>query len=201
MRSRMRTPRADERRCKLARVVRHTVVEKERVVGIGETGLDRHWDDTPFAVQEEYFVRHLELARQHNRPVVIHCREAETDMLRVLRAEFDRHGPIRGVMHSFVGDATMAEACREMGLHLSFAGMLTYKNAANVREVAARVPLDRVMVETDCPYLSPVPLRGKRNEPAFVLHTAALLASLRGETLDALAMTTAANARRLFRLG
>ncbi|HEY7426121.1 MAG TPA: TatD family hydrolase, partial [Gemmataceae bacterium] len=99
------------------------LVEKELVVGIGETGLDRHWDDTPFPVQEEYFVRHLELARRHNRPVVIHCREAETDMLRVLRAEFEHHGPIRGVMHSFVGDQAMAEACLAMGLYLSFAGM------------------------------------------------------------------------------
>src|SRR6185437_1315929 len=84
------------------------LVGRERVVGIGETGLDRHWDDTPFPVQEEYFVRHLELARLHHKPVVIHCREAETDMLRVLRAEYDRHGPIRGVMHSFVSDAAMA---------------------------------------------------------------------------------------------
>jgi TatD DNase family protein len=174
------------------------LVEKERVVGIGETGLDRHWDDTPFPVQEEYFVRHLELGRRYNRPVVIHCREAEADMLRVLRAEFDRHGPIRGVMHSFVGDAAMAEACREMGLHLSFAGMLTYKNAAALRETAAKQPLDRVLVETDSPYLSPVPLRGKRNEPAHVVHTAACLANLLGVDPDTLAEHTTANARALF---
>ena len=111
-------------------------------------------------MQEEYFARHLELAARAATPVVIHCREAEADMLRVLRAEFDRHGPIRGVMHSFVGDAAMAEACREMGLYLSFAGMLTYKNAAALRETAAQQPLDRLLVETDSPYLSPVPLRG-----------------------------------------
>jgi TatD DNase family protein len=176
------------------------LIEKERVVGIGETGLDRHWDDTPFPVQEEYFVRHLELARRHNRPVVIHCREAETDMLRVLRAEFDRHGPIRGVMHSFVGDTAMAEACRAMGLHLSFAGMLTYKNATDLRETAAKQPLDRVLVETDSPYLSPVPLRGKRNEPAHVVHTAACLAGLLGMDVERLAEQTTANARQLFGL-
>ena len=176
------------------------LVERPRVVGIGETGLDRHWHDTPFEVQEEYFVRHLELGRRYGRPVVIHCREAETDVLRVLRQEFDRHGPIRGVMHSFVGDVAMAEACRAMGLYLSFAGMLTYKNAAALRETAARQPLDRLLVETDSPYLSPVPLRGKRNEPAHVVHTAACLAGLLGVPADELAERTSANARALFAL-
>jgi TatD DNase family protein len=176
------------------------LVEHDRVVGLGETGLDRHWDNTPFTVQEEYFVRHLELARQHQRPVVIHCREAEADMLRVLRSEFDRHGPIRGVMHSFVGDAAMAEACREMGLYLSFAGMLTYKNATALRATAARQPLDRMLVETDSPYLSPVPLRGKRNEPAHVVHTAACLAELLGIAPERLAEQTTKNAQELFGL-
>jgi TatD DNase family protein len=176
------------------------LVETPRVVGIGETGLDRHWDNTPFAIQEEYFVRHLELSRLHRRPVVIHCREAETDMLRVLRAEFDRHGPICGVMHSFVGDAAMAEACRAMGLYLSFAGMLTYKNADDLRQTAAKQPLERLLVETDSPYLSPVPVRGKRNEPAHVVHTAACLARVLGISPDALAEQTTANARKLFGL-
>lgn len=175
------------------------LVEHARVAGIGESGLDRHWDNTPFAVQEEYFVRHLDLARRSKRPVVIHCREAEADMLRVLRGEFDRYGPIRGVMHSFVGDAAMAEACRTMGLYLSFAGMLTYKNAASLRETAAQQPLDRLLVETDSPYLSPVPLRGKRNEPAHVVHTAACLAGLLGITPERLAEETTKNARSVFR--
>ena len=176
------------------------LVERPRVVGFGETGLDRHWHNTPFDVQEDYFIRHLELARRVDRPVVIHCREAETDMLRVLRQQYDRHGPIRGVMHSFVGDASMAEACRAMGLHLSFAGMLTYKNAADLRATAAQQPVDRLLVETDSPYLSPVPLRGKRNEPANVVHTAACLADLLGITAGQLAERTTANARALFRL-
>ena len=174
------------------------LVERARVVGIGETGLDRHWNDTPFEMQEEYFVRHLELGRRSGRAVVIHCREAEADMLRVLRAEFDRHGPIRGVMHSFVGDAAMAEACRAMGLYLSFAGMLTYKNAAALRETAAKQPLDRVLVATDSPYLSPVPLRGKRNEPAHVVYTATCLAELLRIDVERLAEQTTANARVLF---
>jgi TatD DNase family protein len=174
------------------------LVERERVVGIGETGLDRHWDTTPFPVQEEHFVRHLELARRCRRAVVIHCREAEADMLRVLRNEFDRHGPIRGVMHSFVGDRDMAEACRAMGLYLSFAGMLTYKNAAALRETAAQQPLDRILVETDSPYLSPVPLRGKRNEPAHVIHTAACLAELLGIAPERLAEQTTKNSHSVF---
>ena len=112
--------------------------------------------------------------------MVIHCREADADVLRMLRAEFDRHGPIRGVMHSFVGDAAMARGVPGDGADCRFAGMLTYKNAQALREVAAKQPLDRLLVETDCPYLSPVPLRGKRNEPANVVHTAACLAGLHG---------------------
>ena len=175
-------------------------VSDPRVVAIGETGLDRHWDYSPFAMQENYFARHLELGRATGKPVVIHCREADADVLRMLRDAFDRHGPIRGVMHSFVGDAVIGRACLEMGLVLSFAGMLTYRNAAALRETAATVPLDRVMVETDCPYLSPVPLRGKRNEPANVVHTAACLAELHAIAPELLAERTTANARALFRL-
>jgi TatD DNase family protein len=176
------------------------LVERDRVVAVGETGLDRHWDSTPFPVQEDYFARHLELGRKGGRPVVIHCRDAEADVLRMLRADFERHGPVRGVMHSFTGDWALAEACLAMGLFLSFAGMLTYKNAGALREVAARVPLERLLVETDSPYLSPVPLRGRRNEPAHVVHTAACLAGLHGVEADALAEQTTRNARVLFGL-
>jgi TatD DNase family protein len=176
------------------------LAEAGRVVGVGETGLDRHWDFTPFGVQEDYFVRHLELGRRLNLPVVIHCREAEADVLRLLREQFERHGPIRGVMHSFVGDRALAEACLAMGLHLSFAGMLTYKSAGELREAARGLPADRLLVETDCPYLAPVPVRGRRNEPAYVAHTAACLAGLLGLTADELAERTTRNARALFRL-
>lgn len=176
------------------------LVESNQIVALGETGLDRHWHDTPFPQQEEFFIRHLDVGRKKNLPVVIHCREADADMLRVLREQFDRHGPIRGVMHSFSGDQAMADACMAMGLNLSFAGMLTYKNAGALREVAATVPLDRVLVETDSPYLSPVPLRGKRNEPANVVHTAACLAGLLGLEPTKLAERTSANARLLFGL-
>jgi TatD DNase family protein len=172
----------------------------EPVVGIGETGLDRHWHDTPFPQQEDYFARHLALSRRTSKPIIIHCREADADMLRMLRDDFDKNGPLCGVMHSFVGDSAMAAACLAMGLHLSFAGMLTYKNAAALREVAAKQPLDRLLVETDSPYLSPVPLRGKRNEPGNVVHTAACLAGLLGAEATHLAEQTTNNARALFAL-
>lgn len=174
------------------------LVEAGKVVGVGETGLDRYWDTTPFPLQEANFGRHLELARTANLPIIIHCRKAEADVLRMLREHFDRHGPIKGVMHSFVGAKATADACLAMGLHLSFAGMLTYKNAPDLREVAKTLPLDRLLVETDSPYLAPVPERGKRNEPAFVAHTAAWLAALLGVELSVLAEQTTTSARALF---
>jgi TatD DNase family protein len=176
------------------------LVERDRVVAVGETGLDRHWDYTPFPLQEEYFARHLELARRRRRAVIIHCREAEADVVRMLRGDYDRHGPVRGVMHSFTGDAATAEACLAMGLYLSFAGMVTYKSAQALRGVAASVPLERLLVETDSPYLAPVPLRGRRNEPAFVVHTAACLAAVHGVDAAVLAAHTTRNARALFGL-
>ena len=171
---------------------------RPEVVALGETGLDRHWDYTPFSQQEDYFARHLELARKLNRAVVIHCREAEADMVRMLRADFDKHGPLRAVMHSFTGDLATAQACLEMGLHISFAGMLTYKNAQALRDVAAKMPLESVLIETDSPYLAPVPNRGKRNEPAYVVHTAAVLAQTAGVPIGVLAEHTTRNARQLF---
>jgi TatD DNase family protein len=176
------------------------LVCEKRVVALGETGLDRHWDFTPFALQEDYFARHLSLAREASLPVVIHCREAEADVLRMLRDDFDRHGAVKGVMHSFSGARETADACLVMGLHVSFAGMLTYKNAQALRDVARALPLERLLVETDSPYLAPVPVRGKRNEPGFVAHTAACLADVLGVELETLAARTTANARALFNL-
>jgi len=169
-----------------------------RVVAIGETGLDRYWDRTPFAVQEDYFARHIELARRLGKPFVIHCREAEADVVRMLRSEFDSHGPIRAVMHSFSGDLATARACLEMGLYISFAGMLTYKTAQSLRDVAREMPLDRLLIETDCPYLAPMPHRGQRNEPAYVVHTAACLAEAKALALETVGESTTRNAKRLF---
>jgi TatD DNase family protein len=176
------------------------LVGGDKVRALGETGLDRHWDYTPFAQQEDYFARHLDLARRHGLPVVIHCREAEADVLRMLRDDYERHGPVRAVMHSFTGDAAAARDCLAMGLHISFAGMVTYKNAQPLRDVAKDVPPDRLLVETDSPYLAPVPVRGRRNEPGFVAHTAALLAEVRGVAPAVLAEETTRNARALFGL-
>ncbi len=174
------------------------LVHRKEVVALGETGLDRYWDRTPFPQQEDYFARHLELARTIDRAVVIHCRQAEADTVRMLRTDFDKHGPVRAVMHSFTGDLATAEACLAMGLYISFAGMLTYKNAQALRDVAAKMPLERVLVETDCPYLAPVPHRGQRNEPAYVVHTGAELAQALGVPIGVIAEHTTRNARVLF---
>ena len=170
------------------------------VVGIGETGLDRYWDYTPFPQQQDYFARHLELARRKNLAVIIHCRDAEADVVRMLRADFEKHGPVKGVMHSFTGDQATAESCRSMGLYISFAGMVTYKNAQNLRDMAKTIPLERLLIETDSPYLAPLRLRGKRNEPANVVHTAECLANLKGVAPDVIADWTTRNACELFGL-
>lgn len=174
-----------------------------QVVAIGETGLDRHWDFAPFAVQQDFFDRHLRLAQDRGLPVIVHCREAEADVLAML-GEAAGRGPLRGVIHAFSGDRAFAEACLALGLDLSFAGAVTYKNKkfAPLRETAAVVPGDRILLETDSPYLVPHPLRGreKRNEPAHLALTAHCLADLRGQTLADLAAQTTANARRLFGL-
>lgn len=177
------------------------LAEREpRVVAIGETGLDRYWNRTPFALQEDYFARHIELARRLDKPFVIHCREAEADVVRVLQQARSASKGLRAVMHSFSGDLATARECLAMGLAISFAGMVTYPTAQNLRDVAKEVPLDRLLVETDCPYLAPQPVRGKRNEPAFVVHTAALLAEVKGVSVAELEEATARNARAIFGL-
>lgn len=171
-----------------------------RARALGETGLDRFHDFTPFPIQEEYFARHLELSRQTRLPVVIHCRDCEPDMLRMLRADFEKNGAINAVMHSFAGSAATAAASLEMGLYISFSGMITYKKSEDLRTVAAKLPVDRLLVETDSPYLAPMPHRGKRNEPAFVVHTAQCLADVLNLDLLHLAQVTTRNADRLFKL-
>ncbi len=177
------------------------MADHPRVVAVGETGLDRYWDFTPPDVQQDYFDRHLELARQRGLPVVIHCRDAEADLIPMLRAAADR-SPLRGVLHSFSGDATMARQCLDLGLFVSFSGMVTYTNkrVRPLREVAVTIPDDRILIETDSPYLVPHPLRGKqkRNEPAQVSLVAKCLAELRGTDIEQFAAQTTANARRLF---
>jgi TatD DNase family protein len=144
-------------------------------------------------------VRQIELSRRLNKPFVIHCREAEADVVKALR-EQSAKGPLRAVMHSFSGDLATALECLQMGLYISFAGMVTYPTAQNLRDVAAQVPLGKLLVETDCPYLAPQPVRGKRNEPAYVTHTAALLAQVKGVSVSEIEEHTTRNAKALFGL-
>lgn len=170
-----------------------------RVAALGETGLDRYRDYAPLDVQRDYFDRHLRLSQATGLPFIVHTRDSQTETLDMLR-QARRRGPLAGVMHSFTGDAACAAECIDLGLYISFAGMVTFKKSDELRNVAATVAADRLLIETDSPYLSPHPLRGKRNEPAHVAHTAACLAEVRGLAVADLAALTAANARRLFRL-
>jgi len=176
-----------------------SLVDHPRVVGIGETGLDRYWDHAPLELQIEYFHRHIRLSRESGLPFVVHCRDAEPDVLEVLRVEAAA-GPLNGLMHSFCGDADTAAECLALGMHISFAGMVTFRKNDDLRKVASGIPLDRLLVETDSPYLAPHPNRGKRNEPAWVRHTARCLSEVFGIREEELASVTTANARRLFRL-
>lgn len=168
-------------------------------VALGETGLDRHWDYSPFDVQQDYFDRHLRLSQERGLPFIVHTRESDDDVLAMLR-EAGRRGPLAGVMHSFTGTAATARECVELGLYISFAGMVTFKNAADLRSIARAVPDDRILIETDSPYLSPHPLRGRRNEPAHLVHTAECLARERGVPPADFIRQTDENARRLFQV-
>lgn len=172
---------------------------RPKVVAIGETGLDRYWDYAPFDVQIDYFQRHIALARRKGLPFVVHCREAEAETVEQLRIAA-KDGPLAGVMHSFTGGTETARACLELGLYISFAGMVTFKKSQALRDVVSQVPLDRILVETDAPYLAPQPVRGKRNEPANVRMTANALAELLGLSREEFARRTTENARNLFRL-
>jgi TatD DNase family protein len=171
-------------------------IAQEKVVGIGETGLDYHYDHSPRKVQRDAFERHLALAVENNMPAVIHSRKAHEDTLRILRES----GINKGVMHCFSGSMEMAEAAMEMGLYISIAGPVTFKKAGKLKEVARSVPDDYLLIETDAPYLAPAPMRGKRNEPAYIVHTAKEIAKLRDITPEDVARITTLNARRLFGL-
>ena len=168
------------------------------VRAIGETGLDCYWDDTPIELQHDYFDRHLRLCRDTSLPMVIHMRESGDLIVEQLKRQ---SAVPPGIMHSFTGDWPLATECLDLGLHISFAGMVTFKKSHDLREVARQVPEGRLLVETDSPYLSPEPLRGKRpNEPARVEHTLRCLAEVRGVSADHLAEVTTENAIRLFQL-
>jgi TatD DNase family protein len=163
-----------------------------KVVAFGEIGLDYHYDFSPRDVQRRVFVRQLELAASARKPVAIHTREAWDDTLDILRAQ----GATTGILHCFTGDVRQAEQALALGFYLAFGGVLTFPKAESVREAARITPGDRLLIETDCPYLAPVPHRGKRNEPAFLLEIARRLAEVRSTTVESIAALTTANFAR-----
>jgi TatD DNase family protein len=166
-----------------------------RVVAIGEIGLDFHYDHSPRAQQEQVFRRFIQLARQLKKPIVVHTRTAPEETLQILAEENARD--VGGLIHCFSENKPFATRALDLGFDLSFSGIVTFKRALDIQEVAAWAPADRILVETDSPYLAPIPLRGKRCEPAYVLHTARFVAGLRGIPLEELAEQTSQNAQRL----
>ena len=169
-----------------------------KVVAIGETGLDYHYDHSPRPRQREAFAAFVQLARAAGLPVVVHLRDADADAVDILRAE--HVGDVGGVIHCFSGDAASARLFLDLGMHISFSGIVTFKTADALREAARLVPSDRLLIETDAPFLAPVPFRGRRNEPALVLRTAATVADVRSEPLATVIGNTRHNTERLFRL-
>lgn len=173
------------------------IAEDPMVVAIGEAGLDYHYDNSPVAAQRAGFIRHIDAARRTGLPLVIHAREADDDIATILEQEAGK-GAFPFVLHCFSSGADLARRGLALGGYVSFSGILTFKNSDGLRAIASDVPMDRLLVETDAPYLAPVPHRGGRNEPAYVADTAAVLATVKGVTLDAIAETTTANFFRLF---
>jgi TatD DNase family protein len=189
----------DAAACSYARIAElRELAASPTVVAIGESGLDFHYMHSSQQAQEASLRLHLALATELGKPIVIHCREAEERIATIVRET--GMPPRGGVIHCFTGNAASARAFLALGFYISFSGIVTFRNAAQVREAALLVPNDRVMVETDAPYLAPEPYRGKRNEPAYLVHTLEVLARIRGVHTDVMADATTENARRLFGL-
>jgi TatD DNase family protein len=175
------------------------LAKNAKVVAYGEIGLDYHYNHSSPKEQRERFREQIQIARELRLPVIIHTREAQEDTIGILKEE--RASEVGGVFHCFSGDGWLAKEALDMGFYLSFSGILTFQNAVTLREIAKNTPLDRVLIETDCPYLTPVPYRGKRNEPAYVSQVAKQLAVLHPElSLDDVQRTTTVNAKRLFKI-
>jgi len=168
------------------------------VVGLGESGLDYFYDKAPRDVQQASFRQHIRAAQQAGVPLVIHARDADDDVAAILQDEWSRGGPFRHVLHCFSSGRALAEGALALGGYVSFSGMLTFPKSGTLREIARDIPADRLLVETDAPYLAPVPHRGKRNEPSYVIETARVLAEVRGMAPEAMAALTTANVRALF---
>jgi TatD DNase family protein len=174
-----------------------THAQHPKVVAIGEAGLDYHYDNSPREAQERGFRTHIAAARESGLPIVIHSREADADTARILEEESGK-GAFPAVLHCFTGGPDLARRAVALGHYVSFTGILTFKNSTTLREIASSLPADRILVETDAPYLAPNPFRGKRNEPAFVVETAKVLAETRGVSFDEIARQTSDNFLRLF---
>jgi len=169
---------------------------RPETIAVGETGLDYHYDYSPREEQRKWFRHQIELAKRLGKPVVVHTREADDDTVAILRET----QPPAGVIHCFTGGPERAQAYLDLGLHISVAGVVTFKNAEDLREAVRIIPLERLLVETDCPYLAPIPFRGKRNEPAHVKLVAEKVAEVKGLAVEEVAAATSANARRFFGL-
>ncbi|MGG0464749.1 TatD family hydrolase [Priestia aryabhattai] len=172
------------------------LAQHPKVVALGEMGLDYHWDKSPKEVQKDVFRRQIRLARKVNLPIIIHNRDATEDVVTILKEEHVEE--VGGIMHCFTGSIEVAKKCMDMNMYISFGGPVTFKNAKKPKEVAAELPLDKLLIETDCPYLTPHPFRGKRNEPGYVSYVAEQIAELKGITYEELADITTANAKKLF---
>ncbi|MCM3774067.1 TatD family hydrolase [Priestia aryabhattai] len=172
------------------------LAQHPKVVALGEMGLDYHWDKSPKEVQKDVFRRQIRLARKVNLPIIIHNRDATEDVVKILKEEHVEE--VGGIMHCFTGSIEVAKQCMDMNMYISFGGPVTFKNAKKPKEVATELPLDKLLIETDCPYLTPHPFRGKRNEPGYVSYVAEQIAELKGITYEELADITTANAKKLF---
>lgn len=171
---------------------------KHKIIAIGETGLDYHYKLSPIEQQQMVFRKFLQLAQELDLPAVIHSRDAAKDTINIIREE--NRGKLKGVLHCFAGDMDLGKAALDMGLYISFTGNITFPKANIIREAAKTIPLDRIMIETDCPFLAPQEFRGKRNEPAYVVKVAEKIAEVKGLTLEEIAIATTQNARKLFSL-
>ncbi|NKB82329.1 MAG: YchF/TatD family DNA exonuclease [Nitrospirales bacterium] len=176
------------------------LAQHPKVVAYGEIGLDYHYDHSPRDIQRTRFREQIQIARDLHLPLVIHTREAQEDTITILREE--ETSQMEGVFHCFSGDAWLAKDALALGFFLSFSGVITFRNATMLREIIPTVPLDRMLIETDCPYLTPVPFRGKRNEPAFVAQVAETISTILGDarTFEDVARATTANTKRLFKI-
>lgn len=173
------------------------IAQHPKIVAIGEAGLDYHYDHAPSDAQVQGFRTHIAAARETGLPLVIHAREADNDMIRILEDESAK-GAFPAVLHCYSSGPELARRGVALGFYVSFSGILTFKNSQNVRDIAMEVPEERILVETDAPYLAPMPHRGKTNEPAYTVHTAQVLADIRGWTLEKAAQQTTENFARLF---